>query len=159
MRIMLKPLISFSSARQRRRLKVVSGRTHMWKWELLFSLSLQYIHATRINLWSLIICYKVGWKWIHNKFRFWYYILLICCTIINFCLVWVPLGFVLSIKLQQGQWLPSQYMKTLHTEHLFCPTWYLPVSIGLSALYLVQVPLHVIIQNTKYPIYESWKNH
>ena len=44
-----------------------------------------------------------------------------CRTSNNCCLPEVPFGLVLRINLQQGQCIPSHFMKTSHLEHRLLP--------------------------------------
>jgi len=53
-------------------------------------------------------------------------------------------GLVLRRYPQHGHHKPSHLMKISQIWHLRCPEAYLPVPTGFCALYLVQIPLHVI---------------
>jgi len=70
--------------------------------------------------------------------------LLISSFSISLLLVSVPRGLVLNEKSQQGQNLPSQFMKISQVEHLFCPEMYLLNPVGFFALYLMHIPLQTI---------------
>ena len=68
-------------------------------------------------------------------------------TIISFSFSFIFLGFALKWVPQQGQNMPSQFMKISHKLHRFCPTPYLVSGRrGLTALYLWQTPLQDMIK-------------
>ena len=51
-------------------------------------------------------------------------------------------GLALNAVPQQGHLFPSNFIKTLHELHIFCPDSYLPPLLGLCfKAYLEQIPL------------------
>lgn len=75
------------------------------------------------------------------------------CIWANFNLYLWFLGFVRSLYPQHGQKKPSHLTKILHIWHRFWPAAYLPTPIGLIALCLRQIPLHVITNIFPYSVF------
>jgi hypothetical protein len=65
----------------------------------------------------------------------------------SFALYFRFLGLVRSLYPQHGHHSPSHFMKISHIWQRFWPLAYRPEPTGFWALCLIQIPLHVILEN------------